>query len=35
MHTQDDAFVILPEEENVEQKPHISQLKDMILGLLK
>ena len=35
MHTQDDAFVILPEEKNVEQKPHISQLKDMILGLLK
>ncbi|TES94548.1 MAG: hypothetical protein E3J87_00025 [Candidatus Cloacimonadota bacterium] len=35
MHTQDDAFVILPKEVNVDQKPHISQLKDIILGLMQ
>ncbi|MCK4396363.1 alkaline phosphatase family protein [candidate division WOR-3 bacterium] len=35
MHTQDDAFVILPDEVKVDGKPHISQLKDIILGLIQ
>jgi predicted AlkP superfamily phosphohydrolase/phosphomutase len=35
MHTQDDAFVILPEEVKMEQKPHISQMKEIILGLVE
>ena len=35
MHTQDDAFVVLPDEIKVDGKPHISQLKNIILGLLK
>lgn len=35
MHTQDDAFVILPREVNVDQKPHITQLKEIILELMQ
>lgn len=35
MHTQDDAFVILPREVNVDQKPHISNLKNIICEFLK
>jgi predicted AlkP superfamily phosphohydrolase/phosphomutase len=35
MHTQDDAFVVLPKEVTMEGKPHISQLKETICNLLE
>jgi predicted AlkP superfamily phosphohydrolase/phosphomutase len=34
MHTQDDAFVLLPSDESFPEKPHISQLKEVILRLM-
>ncbi len=34
MHTQDDAFVIVPEGTKFNAKPHISQIKDIILRLI-
>lgn len=35
MHTQDDAFVLLPSDESFPAKPHISQLKEVILESMK
>lgn len=34
MHTQDDAFLVLPGDQEVQGKPHISQLHDIITGML-
>jgi predicted AlkP superfamily phosphohydrolase/phosphomutase len=35
MHTQDDAFLVLPREQRIEGKPHISQLHGVIVALLR
>lgn len=35
MHTQDDAFLVLPSSRKIEDKPHISQLYDIIVGMLQ